>query len=472
MMSWRGARAWVIAMLGAFSLSRGARAQSSTGAAATPAPTSAPTASQVPAPATVTSLFSATLYGIVELDVIFDSTQSLGDTTGNPPIAPSGTLAGDNGRTMLSARNSRLGLRVKGPESPRIKCSGILEMDFSGNQPQSSPTPAGSPIVTESTFFTNPTFRMRHYVLRLATPWVDVLAGQTWSLFGWQGLFFPNTVVIQGVPGELFGRTPQFRLSRLFRWTPMGLEIAAAVARPAQRNSAVPDGQGGLRFILNDWKGLRTSGSSGTSLDPLSVGVSGTVRQLRVPAFSANPRRTNSATGWGVSVDALLPLIPTDVDRGRTALTLTASYVRGRAISDLYSSFTGGVSFPSLAIGTYPQNVDNGLLSYTPDGVLHTITWQSFIVGVQYYLPLPIRVWLTSNYSHISSPDISHLVTSANAASAARIFRKTDWADGLVFVEINSAVRFGLEFAWARQLYLDGVPASNRRIQFSTLYIF
>lgn len=464
----------IAGLLGASGIARGAHPTgSATGAAAEPAPASVPPATrQIPAPATVGALFNVTLFGFVELDVIHDSTQSLNEAPGNPPIARGGTLAGDNGRTMFGARNSRLGFRVKGPESATIKASGILEMDFLGNQPQSAPSPAGSPAVTETAFFSTATFRMRHYVLRLETPIVDILAGQTWSLFGWQGLFFPNTVEIQGVPGELFARTPQLRLSHLFSSTRLGLEIAAAAARPVQRDSEVPDFQGGLRIILSDRKGLRTSGATGTSVDPLSVGVSGITRFFRVPEFSATPSRTHSATGWGISVDALVPVIATEVDNGQTALTVTASYVRGRAIADLYSTFTGGITFPALPSGTFPQDVDNGPVDYSPDGVLHPITWQSVIVGIQYYPPLPVRVWLSSNYSHISSPDIHDLITSANVASAAKLFRKADWADGNVFVDITSAVRFGLGFAWVRQLYLDGVVASNQRVQFSSLYIF
>ncbi len=93
-------------------------------------------------------------------------------------------------------------------------------MDFLGNQPQSSPTvvapSTGVPTVSEGSYFTSPTFRIRHAALKLATPIVDILAGQYWSLFGWQSMFHPNTVEIQGVPGQIYARTPQIRLSHLF----------------------------------------------------------------------------------------------------------------------------------------------------------------------------------------------------------------------------------------------------------------
>jgi hypothetical protein len=420
----------------------------------------------------VNATFETSVYGFVELGIIHDSTQSLIDAAGNAPLARSGTSAGDHGRTTFSIRDSRLGLKLRGPSTDTVRTSGVLEMDFLGSQAQGAPAPGGSPAVSETTYFASPTFRARHYFLRLATPYVDLLAGQTWSLFGWQGFFFPNVVQIPGVPGELAARTPQVRLSHLHVGRAVGLEAAVSVARPAQRDSGTPDGVGALRLIVNGWKGLRTFGATGTGVDPLSVGVSGIVRRFRVPEFSAAPRTTRSATGWGLSVDALLPVIRATGELGESALTLTASYVRGRAIADQYTGFTGGVTFPRLDTGTYPQNVDSGLVSYSPNGVLHTIGWQSFIVGAQIYLPLPRRVWFAVNYSHISSGDLNAVVTDANPSMASTIFNETNWADGNLFLDANSAVRFGLEYAWTRQCFLDGARATNHRVQLGTFYIF
>src|SRR5215471_4989296 len=129
-----------------------------------PPPPPAPAAAPAPAsPLTyVGAKFSATLYGFIEADNIWDSTQSYNDLPGNGQIARSGTYAGDHGRTFFAARNSRIGFRLKGPETPTIKSSAQAEMDFLGNQPQGNPAPTGTPPVSEAAFFTNPTFRIRH----------------------------------------------------------------------------------------------------------------------------------------------------------------------------------------------------------------------------------------------------------------------------------------------------------------------
>src|ERR1039458_8048295 len=109
-----------------------------------------PIPAALPSPPSVTSKFSATLYGFVEFDSILDSTQSFNDLAGNGTIVHGDSYAAKHDRVTFGARNSRLGFKLKGPESETIKSSAIAEMDFLGNQPQGSPSPAGSPAVSAS----------------------------------------------------------------------------------------------------------------------------------------------------------------------------------------------------------------------------------------------------------------------------------------------------------------------------------
>ena len=423
----------------------------------------------------MTSKFAATFYGFVEWDSIFDKVQGLNDLAGNAAIARSGTYQGDHHQLMESVRNSRLGFKLKGPETQNIKSSAIAEMDFLGNQPQGSPSPAGSPAVSESAFITSPTFRVRHFALKMETPIVDVLAGQYWQLFGWQSMFHPNTVQMQGVPGQIYSRSPQLRLSHIFKTDAVNVEVAAAAVRPVQRAAYAPDGQAGVKLSVNQWKGVHTNGGAGTALDALAVGVSGMVRRLDIPEFSATPTGSNKVTGWGVSADAMIPVIPakTAHDGG---LTLTGSYVYGKADADEYTGLSGGASFPALAMGTYAQNVDNGLVAYTAaDSVLHAIKWQSFMAGLQAYLPTDltgVRMWVAGNYSHLNSPNIDELMVAGATGNSSKLFNKVDWIDANYFVDATESIRFGAEYGWTRQTYLDGVKASNYRVQLSGWYIF
>ena len=428
----------------------------------------------------MTSRFSATFYGFVEADFIHDSTQSLNDVAGNTTIARSGSFAANHDRLIFGQRNSRLGFKLKGPESETIKSSGIAEMDFLGNQPQGSPSPAGSPAVSEAAYFASPTFRIRHMALKIETPFVDVLAGQYWELFGWQTTYHPNSVQIQGLPGQVFSRAPQFRLSHMFKSDAVNVEVAVAAVRPPQRDAGLPDGQAGLRLILNNWKGMRTAGGAGTSVDPLSIGVSGVVRRFRLPEFANAPSQTQNIKGYGLSFDGIIPVVRATATNWNNALTLTASFVRGQAIADLFTGLTGGVSLtplPADAAGkasSFAMDIDNGLVIFDNSGQMHAIRWQSVLVGAQYYLPTtPLRMWVSGNYSHMNSSDIKNIVIDKNGSNVSgKIFDKSDFADGNLFVDANQAIRFGLEYAWYRQTYLDGVQGTNHRVQFSGFYIF
>jgi hypothetical protein len=437
---------------------------------ATPAPAAAPAA---PPPSAVMTKFAATFYGFAEFDSIYDSTQSFVDLAGNTAIARSNTYAGSHSRLTFGARNSRLGFKLKGPSSETVKSSGQFEGDFIGTLPLGAPNPVGTPALTEGSFFTSPVFRIRHFYAKLETPYVDIMGGQYWQLFGWQSMFLPCTVEIQGVPGLLFARVPQLRLSHAFKSDAVDFEIAVAASRPPQRDSATPDGQAGLRLAINGWKGLRTANSTGTAVDPMQIAVSGVVRHFRVPAFPGAPVSEVTMNGGGVAVDALIPIIPAKTMSDGNALTFTGEFVYGQSIADTYTALTGGSSFaapPANAMGmaqTYAQDVDNGNIAFTADGVLHAIRWWSTIVGIQYYFPTPVRMFLAANYSHMQSPNIDALGATSNAR-----FNKSDWVSANYFVDPTAAIRFGVEYAYFHQKYLSGDVGKNSRVQFSMFYIF
>ena len=433
-----------------------------------PPPPTAPAAPAAPpSKPPVTAKLAAEIYGFVELDSIYDTTQALNETPGNTILSKDGSFAATHDRLTYTGRNSRIGLRLKGPESELLKTSAILEMDFLGNQP----TP-----LSEASFFTNPTFRFRHMALKIETPGIDVVMGQTWQLFGWQSYFHPNTVEIQGVPGEVYSRALQVRLGHSFKSTHVTLDLAASAARPPQRDGARPDLQGGVRLLFNRWKALHTSGSTGTAADPGGFGISGDFRQLRVNELSSSPATTNSRKAGGVSIDALIPIIPGTLEDRADALTLTGSFVQGTGIADLYTGLTGGIGFPALPnptmaspAPTYTPNIDAGLVTYSATGDLHSIDWRSFIVGAQYYLPPSGHVWISANFSQLTSKNIA-LYTPASMTGS--VFKKSQWADGNLFVELNSAVRLGGEVAWFSQRFVDESVRHNYRFQLSGFYIF
>ena len=87
--------------------------------------------------------------------------------------------------------------------------------------------------------------RTRHAYLKLETDYVNVLAGQTYSLFGWQSSFYPATVALFPIPSQAFGKPPQLLVSHTFKTEPVNVEAAAGISRPGQRDSQIPDVVGG-----------------------------------------------------------------------------------------------------------------------------------------------------------------------------------------------------------------------------------
>jgi hypothetical protein len=402
--------------------------------------------------------------GFVQLDTIGDTTQSFNEVMGNNAIARPGTYAGEHGRLQLSARHSRIGIDFNTPESGGVHTTGLFEIDGLGNQP--------SPI-SEAVFYTNPTIRIRHAWCKVQTPIIDFLFGQTWQLFGWQPYFFPNTAEIQGVPGQVFGRAPQVRLSKLFKGSSVSVEVAIAASRPPQRDAVVPDGQAGVKLTVDDYRGLRTIGAAGTAVDSMAFGVSGAVRRFAVDNYSATPTTAVTDVGWAISVDAMVPVIAKTLKDKANALTFTGSYARGAGDADFYTALTGGLTFPPLPnptgampAPTYTPDIDNGLVAFTPSGDLNLIQFQTFILGLQYRLPPAGDVWLAATYSHLSSGNI------ADFGQPQAVFTVANWVAATVFWDATESVRIGAEYTWYGQKYADDVNAHNQRGHLIALYLF
>ncbi len=424
--------------------------------------------------------FATSIYGFVEADAIHDSTQSFAEAQGNGLVARNEAFAGQHGRLQGTIRNSRLGIRVKAPEFHSMRVSAQLEMDFLGNQPvQAYPSGGASGAISENSFYVNPEFRARHINLKLETPILDILVGQYWTLFGWQPMYHPNTVEIQGIPGEVYARRPQIRISKIVKTDAAHFEAAIAALNPVQRNSEAPEMQAGLRLAINHWKGRRTGGSTGTETSPASIGVSGDLKYVKLPNFSATPTNTTDLVGTSIAFDTFIPIIPTHDDgKSGNNLSFTGEFSTGYGMADQFSGLTGGVGFPALPnpgalnpAPTYPQDIDNGIATFDAAGTIHYVQWYAGIVGLQYYFPgVGGKIWVAFNYSHMESPN------TAQFGAAAKVRTQLDWIDGNFFAEPAPGFRLGLSFSRTYDTYGDSGKTStqsiNDRVQGSAFFIF
>jgi hypothetical protein len=431
--------------------------------------------------------FKTILYGFAEGDVIHDTTQSFTELAGHGAIAHGGSNVGDNGRTMFAVRNSRIGFKLNAPEVNGIRASAQMEMDFFGNQPANPPAtgpaaPAGalSATFSEASFFNNPTFRVRHMLLKVESDYINVWIGQTWELVGWQSQFQPNTVAIQGVPGEIYSRTAQIRLDHSFHIGPTTLELAVAALRPPQMNAEVPDFQGGLKLTIDSWTGVQTVGQPGTSIQPAGIAISGGTRQFKL-AQSLTVDDYLKTSGNVGAIDVMLPVIPAK-ERQAFALTIVGEAATGTGDAEVYTGLKGGagIGVPAACTGctstTYNtanlNDADTGLVGWTNGnmgttaGSLATVDWKSMIISAQLYLPPSGKLWVSGSYSNILSDNVQ-----AFGSFKGTWWHET-WWDLNVFADITPAARLGLEYSHFSQSFGDGSQANNDRVQFSGWFIF
>ncbi len=329
---------------------------------------------------------------------------------------------------------------------------------------------------------------------------VDFLVGQYWHLFGWQPYFFPNSVEIQGLPGQLYERTPQVRLSHRFPIGGTSLELAAAALRPpVSDGDLMPDMTGGIRFAFDHWRGLQTTGATSTGVAPASIAVTADLRNFRLPVFQQEPTQSVSITTGAIAVDAFLPLIPPGHDFKNGGLSITGEFVYGGGIADMYTSLTGGITQPTIVNTSglnppppYPGVVDNGMVEFDnapgpkgpscPDGLgaagatsCHKSPRHPLgdgHRGLQWYVPgTHGRFWVAGNFAHTESPNIDQF-TQATAPNpgrsgyteAATVRKHEDWFNANVFFEPLPSVRIGFEYAGFIDPYVDVNPATNNRV--------
>jgi hypothetical protein len=416
------------------------------------------------------SKLQVTAYGFVEVNYVYNSTQSCQEFCSNFPIQKPGTYRGEHGRTIFSARDSRFGLRLAAPVSGKIKATGVLETDFFG------PT-----STSEQGTWVNATLRFRHAWLKLETPVVDVLFGQTWSLFGWQANYLVASVQEPGLPGQVFSRSPQVRVSKTLKWGDTALELAVAAMRPPQMDSATPEGVAAARLVLGQRTGFHTLYMSASQIQPASIGVSADVRRFRIPEFSATPRHAATKIGGGVAFNAYLPIIAATKDKKDHALSVIGELVIGRGISDMYTALgaagTSNAAIPPANPGDpsvpYPANFDPGLAAYDASGNLELIKWTSYMVGAEYYPPgVDGRVGLFANHGHMQSAN-SRRFGGANVMdrTLGRTRESEDFYNVGLFGDPTKATRIGLDAALYDDHYVDGTRAKNYSVM-STVFLF
>ena len=223
------------------------------------------------------------VYGFAQVDFIqdFNRVNPAWDDTLRPSKIPTteGTY-GDNGQSMISAKQSRFGVKAQQEIAGRplfVK----FEFDLFGVGADEGQT----------------TFRLRHAY----GSWGPILAGQTNSLF-MDGDIFPNTIDYWGPTGMVFLRNPQIR----YTFGSGASQFAIAVEKPGndidpgnlrtvspelggniQGDESLPDLTGQYRYV-GDWG---------------HVQLAGIMRRVGYETVGTPDNKPkNTKFGWGVNV--------------------------------------------------------------------------------------------------------------------------------------------------------------------------
>jgi hypothetical protein len=419
----------------------------------------------------VFSKLRTTIYGFGETTFLHDSTQSCVEICGATQIQRPGTYRYSHGRTVMSPRSSRLGLRIAAPEQHGIRVSGLLETDFLG------PT-----TTTEQGTWTNGVLRVRQSYVKMETPVVDIVVGQTWSLFGWQSTYLVASAQPPGLPGQLFERTVQLRLSRTVKTRGGSAEFAVAANRPPQEDSSIPEGAAGVRVSFDRWTGQHTGYLSSTTIQPASLAISGDVRGFRIPEFSANPHTGHVRVGGGIAIDGYLPIIPATKQSRDNALSVIGELAVGNGTSDMYTSLgaagTANAALPGTTTAASTAT-DPGLAVVDAAGHIELVKWTSYITGLEFY-PAGTggRLGLFANYGHMQSANARRLGTAAagteaqQAAARAKIRDHEDFYEAGLLVDPTPMTRIGASSSLYDDTYADGKAAKNYSLLMSCWLFF
>jgi hypothetical protein len=369
------------------------------------------------------------IYGFAQGDGIYDFNRVGPDQNATlrpsriPVECPGDPGCGNDGETIVSARQSRLGAKGRFPTSLG-ELRTLFEFDLFGVGPNAGET----------------TFRLRH-----AWGELGVLGGgQTWSLFMDPDVF-PDTIDYWGPAGMVFLRNPQLR------WTPSRfsegpLRLALALESPGagidegkagsadptletQSWNSYPDVTGQLR-LEHEWGHLQAAGI----LRGLGVEArSGTADSFR-----------DRSLGWGVNLSGALKTQWLGLAvREEDQLLLQVAY--GHGIANYMND--GGVDVgPHHEPPTQPKAIP-------------TLGW------LIYYNHRWSERWssslgLSEHRQRTLDGQLGTAFESGRYASANLLYRPV------------SPLLVGVELLWGRRENRDGDSGTDTRVQFSAKYSF
>jgi hypothetical protein len=358
------------------------------------------------------------VYGFAQVDYIQDFKRMPPDwdATLRPSRIPTvAGLYGENGQAILSARQSRLGVRGSLPAGDHDLMARI-EFDFFGRG-------LGTPDLGGQN-----TVRLR----QAYGAWGPLLGGLTASLF-MDDDFWPRVIDYWGPAGMVFFRNVQIR------YTPITGEHSFAVAleRPGTD--------------LNGWPGAPDTLAASSKAPDLTaqyrlaqdwgyVQLSGILRWLGydTPGVPGNQPK-GSALGWGLNASSTIRLLP---DR----LHLLLEVVGGMGIANYMNDASGDLAFGGSPAAPQAQAVP--------------------LLGLTAYLDVYWSNLFSSSIGYSTTMQWNRDLQPANA------FKSGQYASVNFLVAPFRNFLAGPEFLWGERIDKGGAYGTDLRLQISLKYSF
>jgi hypothetical protein len=366
------------------------------------------------------------IYGNLRLDASYDSSQ----------VEPGNyikwvrreTVNKNDNQFDMTANQTRLGLRINGPDDGQIKTSGQLEIDFYGS--------GGG----ENT--ANP--RMRHAYMKVEWPAerFEILAGQTWDVVSPLNPYTLNDTVLW-YAGNIGYRRPQLRLTKSYALSSdVDLKLEGAAARSIGRKDTTTSIDSGSSAGYPSLQARTSVTFPFFGPKPTTVGVSGHwAREEYDPTTGVHPQRKFES--WSANIDVMQPINKWLALKGEvfTGLNLDA--------------YTGGIGQGVRNIGT--SSVPNYDKEIASSG-----GWAAFELG-------PWDKWRFNVGAGIETPDGGDL---AGSGSSLDVRTQNRSVFGNMIYSINKNAEVGLELSHWRTEYKGSGDAEAVRAQTSFMYKF
>ncbi len=338
-----------------------------------------------------------TPYGFILANGFFTG-NSLADQ--DYPGAAQAALRG--GSVLFSGRQSRIGFRMATKDDwSGADLSGVLEFDFSG----------GQNAALNSTAWYNALMRLR--LAAMTATWktsagnVSVLAGQEYGLVN---TLFAESLAWVAKPlfwqaGNLWRRSPQFRLGYANTFGDIGINAAVAALSPATSDaSAVDFGAGNQSRMPNIEARVGATGKFGPDVTAaLGVGYMSSTRRL--------------AYGTANQQDVKGSMLGVDLDLGLTRYAqVKGEFYTGEGADDTYNAIATATYGAAGAVKAQKSS------GYWAQAILKPVPW----------------AWITLGLGHAEAD-------KTNSGNNARI-NNDQLAAGLLF-NAGKAWRFGVEYA-------------------------